>query len=174
MAVSLRMLGLDEESLVAGIAVDPDKESFSGGPIGGVFDQLRVSPPSQIPFALSDGDRVVGFIVAREDAALPVWAEPGCMTLNNLRIDTRLQGRGYGKAAIRLAARWIARERPAVTHVMSSVNVANVAAFHLNLACGLTPTGRIVEGRIGRQRIMIAPVERLCRDQPGSTSTRSL
>jgi RimJ/RimL family protein N-acetyltransferase len=172
MAVSLRVLGFDDEALVAGIAVDPDKESYAGGPMGDIFDQLRASPPRQTPFALADGDRIVGFIVAREEAALPVWAEKGCMTLNNLRIDTRLQGRGYGKAAIRLAAQWIARERPAVTHVMSSVNVANLAAFHLNLACGLTPTGRIVEGRIGRQRIMIAPIERLCSDQ--STSTRSL
>ena len=172
MAVVLRAIGFDDQVLVAGIAVDPDTESYSGGPIGDVFAQLQASPPRQTPFSLADGDRVVGFIVAREGAALPVWAEKGCMTLNNLRIDTRLQGRGYGKAAIRLAAQWIARERPAVTHVMSSVNVANLAAFNLNLACGLTPTGRIVEGRIGRQRIMIAPIERLCSDQP--TSTRSL
>ena len=174
MAVSLRVLSFDDEALVAGIAVDAHKERYSGGPIGDVFNQLRASPPRQTPFALADGDRVVGFIVAREDVALPVWAERGCMTLNNLRIDARLQGRGYGKAAIRLAAQWIARERPAVTHVMSSVNVANLAAFHLNLACGLTPTERIIEGRIGRQRIMIAPIERLCGNQLGSMSTRSL
>lgn len=174
MAVSLRVLGLDDEDVVAGIAVDPDKERYSGGPIGEVFAQLRASPPRQTPFALVDGDRVVGFIVAREGAALPVWAQEGCMTLNNLRIDTRLHGRGYGKAAIRLAAQWIARERPMVTHVMSSVNVANLAAFNLNLACGLTPTGEIVDGRIGRQRIMSAPIARLCGDQAGSTSTRSL
>jgi len=174
MAVSLRVLGLDDEAVVAGIAVDPDKEPYSGGPIGEIFAQLRASLPRQTPFALVDGDRVVGFIVAREGAALPVWAKRGCMTLNNLRIDTRLQGRGYGKAAIRLAAQWIARERPLVTHVMSSVNVANLAALNLNLACGLTPTGEFVEGRLGRQRIMIAPIERLCGDQAESTSTRSL
>ena len=174
MALSLRLLGVDDEAVVAGIAADPDKEVYSGGPIGNVFNQLRASPPRQFPFALFDGDRIVGFIVAREDAALPVWADKGCMTLNNLRIDARLQGRGYGKAAIRLAAQWIARERPAVTHVMSSVNVANVAAFNLNLSCGLTPTGRVVEGQFGRQRIMIAPVERVCSDQPGSRSTRGL
>lgn len=174
MAVSLRPIGLDDQALVAGIAVDPDTEPYSGGPIGDVFEQLRASPPRQHAFALVDGDRVVGFIVAREDAALPAWAERGCMTLNNLRIDRRLQGRGYGKAAIRLAAQWIARERPAVTHVMSSVNVDNLAAFHLNLSCGLVPTGRIVDGRIGRQKIMIAPIQRLCADQPASTSTRSL
>lgn len=174
MALSLRVLGLDDEAVVSGIAGDPEKEAYSGGSIGNVFEQLRASPPRQTPFALFDGDSVVGFIVAREDAALPVWAEKGCMTLNNLRIDTRLQGRGYAKAAIRLAAQWIRRERPTVTHVMSSVNVANLAAFNLNLACGLMPTGRIVEGRIGHQRIMIAPIGRLCSDQPGTTSTSSL
>lgn len=172
--VSLRVLGLDEEEVAASIAVDPDTEPYSGGPIGEVFAQLRASPPRQTPFALVDGDRVVGFIVAREDAVLPVWAKEGCMTLNNLRIDTCLQGRGYGKAAIRLAAHWIARERPMVIHVMSSVNVANLAAYNLNLACGLKPTGEIVDGRLGRQRIMSAPIERLCGDQAGSRSTRSL
>ncbi|KAB2957666.1 MAG: GNAT family N-acetyltransferase [Rhizobiaceae bacterium] len=174
MAVSLLPVGFDDQALVAGIAVDPATESFAGGPIGEIFDQLRASSPRQHAFALVDGDRVVGFIVAREDAALPVWAERGCMTLNNLRIDRHLQGRGYGKAAIRLAAQWIARERPAVTHVMSSINVGNLPAFRLNLACGLAPTGQIVEGRFGRQRIMIAPIQRLCIDQQGSTSTRSL
>ncbi|MFH1340431.1 MAG: hypothetical protein ABIL01_04325, partial [Pseudomonadota bacterium] len=78
MAVSLRVLGFDDEALVAGISVDPDKESYSGGPMGDIFDQLRASPPRQTPFALADGDRIVGFIVAREEAALPVWAEKGC------------------------------------------------------------------------------------------------
>ena len=174
MTVTLRVLGLDDEAVVADIALDPDREAYAGGPIGDIFNHLRASPPRQIPFALADGYRGVGCIVAREKAALPAWAEAGCMTLNNLRIDTRLQGRGYGTAAIRLAAQWISRERPDVTHVMSSVNVANLPAFHLNLACGLTPTGRIVEGRIGPQRIMIAPIERVCSDHSGSTSTRSL
>ena len=66
--VSLRVLGLDEEEVAAGIAVDPETEPYSGGPIGEVFAQLRASPPRQTPFALVDGDRVVGFIVAREGA----------------------------------------------------------------------------------------------------------
>ena len=174
MTAVLREIGLNDQAIVAGISVDPDKEPYSGGSIAGIFDQLRASPPRQTPFALFDDDRVVGFIFAREEADLPDWAERGCMTLNNLRIDIGLQGRGYGKAAIRLAARWIAKERPAVTHVMSSVNVNNPAALGLNIACGLTPTGRVVEGLLGRQRIMIAPIERLCSDQPGSTSTKSL
>jgi RimJ/RimL family protein N-acetyltransferase len=119
-----------------------------------------------------DDGTVVGFIVAREGAALPDWAEQDCMTLNNLRIDNRFQGRGYGKAAIRLAAQWIARERPSVTRVMSSVNVDNLPAFQLNVACGFSFSGRTVGGRLGRQKIMIAPIARLCGDQ--SMSTRSL
>ena len=172
MAVWLHAIGFDDREIVAGIAIEPDKEPYSGGNIDDIFDQLRLSPPRQNPFALIDGKRVVGFIVAREGAALPVWAERDCMTLNNLRIDSRFQRRGYGKAAIRLAAQWIAQTRPSVTHVMSSVNVDNLPAFHLNVACGLVPTGRIVEGRLGRQKIMSAPIERLCSDQ--STSTRSL
>lgn len=172
MGVWLHAIGLDDREIVAGIEVEPDKEPYAGGSIDDIFDQLRLSPPRQHPFALIDGKRVVGFIVAREGEALPAWAEAGCMTLNNLLIDSRFRGQGYGKAAIRLAAQWIAKERPSVTHVMSSVNVNNLAAFHLNIACGLVPTGSIFEGRLGGQKLMIAPVERLCSGQ--ATSTRSL
>lgn len=174
MAATLRQIDVGDEALVASIAVDPDKAPYSGGSIHEIFAQLRTSPPRQTPFALVDEGRVVGFIVAREGEALPAWADEGCMTLNNLRIDTTVQGRGYGKTAIRLAAEWIARERPTVRQVMSSVNVDNHAAFCLNLACGFIPTGQIVEGRIGHQRILTAPIEMLCRDQSASTSTRSL
>ena len=174
MATWLRAIGLDDQALVSGIEIEPDKEAYSGGNIDDIFERLRASPPRQTPFALLDDDRAVGFIVAREGAALPAWAEKGCMTLNNLRIDRRLLGRGYAKTAVRLAAQWIVRERPAVTHVMSSVNVDNLPSLRLNLACGMTPTGQIVEGPFGRQRLMIAPIERLCSAQAGSTSTRSL
>ncbi|MBN9067847.1 MAG: GNAT family N-acetyltransferase [Rhizobiales bacterium] len=172
MTVWLHGIGFDDRDIVAGVVVDPEKEAYSGGNIDDIFDQLRLSPPRQHPFALIDGKRVVGFIVAREGPARPVWAERDCMTLNNLRIDSRFQRRGYGKAAIQLAAQWIAQARPSVRHVMSSVNVDNLPAFHLNVACGLAPTGRIVEGRLGSQKIMSAPIERLCSGQ--STSTRSL
>lgn len=174
MTAILRKIDVGDEALVAGIAVDPDKESYSGGSIAEIFAQLRASPPRQTPFVLVDQNRVIGFIVAREGAALPAWADMGCMTLNNLRIDTTVLRRGHGKTAIRLAAEWIARERPAVRQIMSSVNVDNHAAFRLNLACGFIPTGQIVQGRIGQQRILTAPIENLCSFQPGSTSTRSL
>ena len=174
MALWLRAIGYDERDVVAGIVIDPEQEDYSGGRIDDIFERLMASPPRQHPFALVDGDTVVGFIVAREDAALPVWAKKGCVSLHNLRIDGRFQGRGYGKSAMRLAGQWIAGERPAVTHVMSSVNVENLAATRLNRACGLMPTGRIVEGRLGRESVMIAPVERLAGSQSASTSTKSL
>ncbi len=174
MAAVLREISINDQDIVADIFVDPPSEAYAGGSIGDVFDRIRASPPSCTPFALVDEDRVVGLIVAREAEALPDWADDGCAVLGNLRIDSRFQGRGYGKLAIRFAARWIMTNRPSVSTIMSSVNVANPAALALNLACGFAATGRVVEGPIGRQIILSGPVERLVGDQPGSTSTRSL
>ncbi|MGE3365684.1 MAG: GNAT family N-acetyltransferase [Rhizobiaceae bacterium] len=174
MTPSLRAVGFDERAIIAAIDIDPDQEDYCGGKIDDIFDRMKASPPRQHPFVLVDGDEAVAFIVAREGAALPVWAEKGCMSLHNLRVDRRFQGRGYGKSAMRLAGQWMMAERPAVTHVMSSVNIDNLPALRLNLACGMTPTGAIVEGRLGRERIMIAPVERLASDHTASISTRSL
>lgn len=174
MPLRLTTIDLDDFDLVAHIETETDVERFSGGSLAGIFAQLRASPPRQTPFAVFDAETAVAFLVAREGAALPDWAEAGAMTLNNLRVDRRLLGCGYGKAAIRLAATWIARERPGVKTIMSSVNVANEAAFRLNVSCGLKPTGQTVTGRFGLQRLMSAPVTQICSGQPGSTSTSSL
>ncbi|MEO3389040.1 GNAT family N-acetyltransferase [Mesorhizobium sp. CAU 1741] len=170
MTAMLIEIGSDDQDIVAGLAVDPLSEAYAGGSIGDVFDRLRASPPLQTPFALYDEDKVVGFIVLREADALPDWAVQGCITLSNLRIDKQCQGRGYGKLAIRLAARWIMANRPQVTTIMSSVNMANDAALALNAACGFTATGRIVQGLIGRQTILSSPVERLRHEQSAPKS----
>ncbi len=174
MTIRLQELRLDQRELVAGITMDPGQEAFAGGTLDEVFNQIGKPPHGQIPFALFDKTEAVGFLIAREGAALPNWVGRGCMSLHNLRIDARAQGRGYGKAALRLAGQWIARIRPEVTQVMSSVNVRNVPALRLNLACGFAPTGEMIEGRIGRQIVLGVSVERLAAGQPASTSTRSL
>lgn len=171
MSISLRAIGLDERDVVAGITIEPEAEDYSGGRIDDIFERMRASPPGQLPFALVDGDAVVGFIVVREGAALPVWATSGSMSLHNLRIDRRFRGHGFGRSAMRLVGRWIAKQRPAVTHVMASVNVENLAAIRFNLGCGFLPTGMTVDGRLGLETILIVPVERLGADQPASTNS---
>lgn len=174
MAVRLQELALDQRDLLTGIAMDPGEEAFAGGNLDSIFEQMRTPPQGRIPFALLDGDSVVGFLLAREGAALPDWVGQGRMSLHNLRIDVLARGRGFGQAALRLAGQWIIRKRPAVTHVMSSVNIANTPALRLNLACGFAPTGEMVDGRLGRQIILSVPVARLAEGQAGSRSTRSL
>lgn len=174
MALRLQQLALDQRDLLTGITMDPGEEAYAGGSLDSIFEQMRTPPSGRIPFALFEDDMVVGFLLAREGAALPEWVEPGRMSLHNLRIDLLARGRGFGQSALRLAGQWITRRRPAVTHVMSSVNIGNSPALRLNLACGFAPTGAMVDGRLGRQIILSVPVARLADGQAGSRSTKSL
>jgi RimJ/RimL family protein N-acetyltransferase len=171
MSLVLRAIGLNERDLVAAIEVEPDQARFSGGSVDEIFDRMAAVPRGQHPFALADGNNVVGLLVLREADALPGWAEPGCVSLHNFRFDRRFQARGLGRTALRLAGQWVAQARPAVTHVMASINVVNVAALRLALGCGLAPTGRIVEGRIGPEIVMAARTEHLGISHAASTRT---
>lgn len=168
MSMILREIGLDDRHLVDGIDVDPVQADYSGGSVDDIFDRLRASPANQMPFVFASGDSITGFIVLREGAALPDWAETGTISLHNFRLDRRIQGRGIGKTALRLVGEWIAGARPGVSHVFASVNVVNLAALRLSLGTGLTTTGAMVEGRLGPEIVMRAAVERL------GQSTRSL
>jgi RimJ/RimL family protein N-acetyltransferase len=176
MALRLHAIGFArrDRDCVAGIDVDPDQEDFSGGSIDAIFARMRASPPRQHPFALVDGDAVVGFIVLREDAALPDWAAAGCITLHNLRLDRRVQGRALGRSALRLVGQWISDQRPAIAQVMVSINIGNIASLRLALGCGLVPTGAVVGGRLGPELVLRAAVAQLGAPHAPPASTSSL
>jgi RimJ/RimL family protein N-acetyltransferase len=174
MALKLRKLGIHERDIVSGITMDPGQEGYAGGSIDQVFAGIESSPEGCHPFALLDAGTPVGFFVLREGASLASWVKKGCISLNNLRIDHQVQGQGHGKLALRLAAQWIRTNRPTVTHVMASVNVKNALAMRFNLASGFVPTGAIVEGRLGPQKVICVPIDRLANIQAGEKSSRSL
>lgn len=174
MAVKLRKLGIHERDIVSGITMDPGQEGYAGGNIEQVFAHIERSPEGCHPFVLLEAGTPVGFLMLREGAALANWVTKGCVSLNNLRVDQQLQGQGHGKSAVRLAAQWIRDNRPDVTHVMASVNVKNALAMRFNLACGFVPTGAIVEGRLGPQNVICAPIDHLASIQAGEKSSRSL
>ena len=165
MVLVLRKIGVSERRVVEGIDMDPEQEAYAGGSIGEVFAKIGKSPEGCHLFALMCDDIAVGFVVAREGTAAPTWVRRGCISLHNLRIDSRMRGRGFGKSAIRLAAQWIRANRPEVVRVLASVNNNNALAMRFNLARGFTPTGATVDGSLGPQTILAASVDTLVRNQ---------
>lgn len=160
MELHLREVPLSDEQFVTAIYLDEDQQEFSGGDIWELFDRLRSIPhPEAVhPFIVAHDDSAIGFCVLREEPALPAWALPDVMTLHNFRIGRQFQRRGYGTAAVRTAARWVAENRPAVSLLMLSVNVENEPATSLYQSCGFRLTGATFDGRIGCERIMLGTI----------------
>lgn len=163
MAVYLRPLSLSEQQVVDAIELGAEQQCFAGGSLDDIFRALNGSahPAALHPFGVVAEANVVGFFVLREGPARPDWALQNTITLHSFRISRPFQGRGFGAAALRLAGQWIKAERPAISHLMLTVNADNPDASALYLRCGFHPTGSILQGRIGRERIMICAIDRL-------------
>jgi len=154
--------------LVTAVELDPEQENFAGGPIEKVLHGLRTGPhqDARHPFAIYIDDEIIGFLALREGLALPVWAYKNAMTLHSFRVTKSMQGKGYGTAALRLAACWIGSNRPDVRHLMLTVNAENPQASALYLRCGFRNTGTIFQGRIGRERVLCCDIDVLA-SHPG-------
>lgn len=163
MDIALQPLSLSDFSFIAHLHLEPDDEAFAGGSMKAIFDALRASrhPDAEHPFAIVAEDVPVGFLLLREQGALPQWAHQGVVTLHMLRVGRAYQGRGYAKAALTLAADWIARCRPGVRHLMLTVNKRNDRAIALYLQCGFVDTGEVHQGRLGAQIVFSGDVLQL-------------
>lgn len=163
MAVSLRPLTFSQRQVVDTIELDADQQRFAGGSLDEIFHALDVSahPAALHPFCVVADQAVVGFFVIREGLARPVWALDETITLHSFRVSKPYQGRGFGAAALRLAGQWIKTERPVIAHVMLTVNADNAGASALYMRCGFRPTGIVLQGRIGRERVMMCAVDKL-------------
>jgi RimJ/RimL family protein N-acetyltransferase len=163
--IVLKLLDVGDWHLVAAIELDREQEDFAGGSLEKIFRSLQLSehPDDRRPFAVIVNGRTAGFFVLREGPALPEWACENAMTLHSFRVSKSLQGRGYGTAALVLAARWIRANRPNIRHLMLTVNAENPQASSLYLRCGFRTTGVIFQGRIGRERVLACDIDALAR-----------
>ncbi|REG58662.1 cysteine synthase A [Paraburkholderia sp. BL6669N2] len=140
---------------VAHLALEHEQSQFVD-PLYVVFSELKTSRNLEFehPFSIAARNEIVGFFVLREKAALPDWAPSNVVTLHSLRIGRSYQGNGYGKAATKLAARWIASNRPSIDRLMLAVNARNVLARSAYLSSGFQDTGGTYCGPIGIQNIL--------------------
>ncbi|NGN43509.1 GNAT family N-acetyltransferase [Mesorhizobium sp. CGMCC 1.15528] len=165
MNIVLRPLKLSDWHLVASIELDAEQERFAGGDMDAIFLALQTSNFSEAlhPFAIVADADVVGFYVLREGPALPAWASKDAVTLHSFRVSRSQQGKGYGTVGLKLAARWIAANRPEIQQLMLTVNADNPDASALYLHCGFRATGVIFKGRIGQERVLACEIDALSR-----------
>ena len=96
----------------------------------------------------------IGFLIIRENGALPDWAPDDTATLHSVRVDAARQRQGVGRYAVEAATVWLARHRPALKQLMLAVNARNLGALVAYRSYGFENTGRVHIGPLGRQIIL--------------------
>lgn len=92
-----------------------------------------------VPLAIYDGDTIVGFAMyARNED------EPG-YSIWRLMVDQRFQGRGFGRAAMRLLIDRL-RAEPDCTNIAISYEPHNDVARKLYASLGFVETGEVDDG----------------------------
>ncbi|HET8524658.1 MAG TPA: GNAT family N-acetyltransferase [Thermomicrobiales bacterium] len=134
MATRVRLAPVDAQNWedVAHLEVRDDQAEFLTPNVFSIAES-KFHPELQ-PLAIYDGPRLIGFAMyARDPADNNYW-------LYRFMIDRRYQGKGYGKAALRLLLDRL-RELPGCAEVNVGYHRENIAAERLYLALGFEKTG---------------------------------
>ena len=138
------------------LSVAPEQRAYVGDTAFNMLDAER--DPSSDAMAVLAGERVVGFYrldrapctVAGRDLGEPT------LGLRALFIDQRLQGRGYGSAAIEACCRDARERHPQRRLLALAVHCSNRAAIATYLRAGFHDTGeRLPGGAAGPQQLML-------------------
>ena len=89
-------------------------------------------------------DTPVGFVMLEDPTQLPDWIGPAQVGLWRFMIDERQQGRGYGRAALRLVIDH-ARSRPGQTKLRTSCVPGPHSPIGFYERCGFRRTGEFDE-----------------------------
>lgn len=152
----LKQLKASDFQLVSQLQLSKQDEAFAGD-LEEIFQELRAQEgeSSLRPFAVLAGQMPVGFLMLKEGSKRPEWALSNTLTLHNFRIGADHQGRGHGRRAIDLVSEWIRQNRSGTRGLMLSVNLRNERARQFYLQCGFVETGRLCQGRLGPQHILL-------------------
>ncbi len=135
-----------------------DQQVEFGGSFKKSIDECLSGPPDAIRgLAVLFDSSPVGLVVLKRPPLSPAWASEDMVTLHGLKIDIRWQGKGYGRAAFSGAMALCRSIWPDAKQLALSVDAGNEVALSLYKSFGMTDSGPIYQGRIGREhRLQIA------------------
>ena len=131
--ITLKEITRDNLDEVLALKVDDDQKSFVSTNAESLA-QAYVYSETAYPFAVYDGDMIVGFIMMGYYEAKEYY------TLWKFMIDKRYQNRGYGREALTLGIGFL-REHFEVSEIYTGVVPENIAAKNLYKSVGFKETG---------------------------------
>ena len=135
----IRLIDIDETSFFAAraLTLGEDQRRFLDSPEGIIARGYAYRAQRARVLAVADEDKVVGLLLVKD-----MDEEPACYDLQQFMIDSRFQGRGYGKAALGLLLDDLKREKK-YAEVEVCVDKANAAALALFTGAGFMDTGYV-------------------------------
>ncbi len=136
----VRLERVTKENLDAVLALKT-KESQAGfvSTTADSLAQAYIYTETAFPFAVYSDQEIVGFIM------MGYYEEKEYYTLWKLLIDQKYQGRGYGKAALKLGIAFL-KERFRADEIYTGVLPENKAAKNLYRSVGFEETGLFENG----------------------------
>ncbi|MBC7932442.1 MAG: GNAT family N-acetyltransferase [Rubrivivax sp.] len=137
MAVTLRDVNKENFNRCVKLEVREDQKSFVASNVYSIA-QSKVEP-AYVPWAVYDGDEMVGFVMYGYDE------DDGCHCIARVMIDKSQQGKGYGRAAMEEVVRRL-RATPDCREVALSIEPENEVAQKLYESLGFKKTGVVTQG----------------------------
>ena len=133
----IHLVDIDETNFFAARALTlrEDQRRFLDSPVGILARGYVYRKERARVLAVTDGDTVAGLLLVKD-----MDEDPACYDLQQFMIDSRFQGRGYGKAALGLLLDDLRAERK-YDAVEVCVHRDNAAALALFFGAGFRDTG---------------------------------
>jgi RimJ/RimL family protein N-acetyltransferase len=129
-----------------------EKIQFTGHPSEAV--KLAEKEPDRHAILILHGESLVGFFVLHGWAGAKKYTDDQhALLLRTFSIDTRNQGKGYAKQAMKQLPDFVQTYFPDARRIVLGVNYANYPAQNLYLRSGFSDTGRRVIGAHGEQYV---------------------
>ena len=149
-----QLLGPEQRDAVLQLHIPAEQVEFAGSIERAVAACEAGTPLEVAGLAILQGQRVVGFVVLSRGSKLPSWAPPESAALTAMRIDSREQGKGLGKASLALATSWLRRHWSDTATLALCVDEHNNAGRRAYAAAGFSEYTEPKPGRIGVVRYL--------------------
>lgn len=153
----------EQRQRVLALHIPPEQIEFAGTMAQAVAVGEGASPDDVAGLAVLQAEVPVGFVVLCRGYRLPAWAPTGAVALRAMRIDSREQGKGHGKAALDLVETWLSEHWPAGPLLALCVDDENLAARRAYEVAGFTEYTEPKAGRIGLVRYLAKPLKVVAR-----------
>lgn len=155
-------LASEQRERVLALHISPEQIEFAGTTAQAVRVCEDASTDEVAGLAILASAVPIGFVLLSRGARLPDWAPAGSAALRAMRIDSREQGKGHGRASLALVAAWVAEHWESCRTLALSVDDQNLAARRAYEAAGFREYAEPKKGRIGLVRYLAKPLATAC------------